>query len=141
MAIPERIGVDEEARIDISITSVDEVFGVSRQVGEFCKRRGIDPRRRYFASLCMEEAAGNVVMHGFTKDQKKHSVDVRVVHKADDLILRIRDNCTAFDPQDYLKAMGPGEFGRNIGIRLVYGSAKEVKYQNLLGMNVLTIRL
>ena len=29
----------------------------------------------------------------------------------------------------------------NIGIRLVYGLADEVIYQNLLGLNVLTIRL
>ena len=41
----------------------------------------------------------------------------------------------------YLKAMAPGECGSNVGIRLVYGIAKEVKYQNLLGMNVLTIRI
>ena len=33
------------------------------------------------------------------------------------------------------------EDGRNIGIRLVYGIANDVKYQNLLGMNVLTIRI
>ena len=141
MAIPDRIGVDEEARIDISVTGAEEVTGVSRRIGEFCKQRGIDRRRSYFASLCMEEAAGNVVKHGFTKDQKRHSADIRVVHKGDELILRIRDNCAAFDPQAYMKAMGPGELGSNIGIRLVYSIAKEVKYQNLLGMNVLTIRI
>ena len=39
------------------------------------------------------------------------------------------------------KVMQPGESDQNIGIRLVYGIAKEVKYQNLLGMNVLTMRI
>ncbi len=141
MAIPERIGVGEGERIDISVTGTEEVTDVSRRISEFCERRGIDRRRTYFASLCMEEAAGNVVEHGFTMDGKKHSADIRVVHKKDEMVLRIRDNCAAFDPQAYLKAMAPGECGSNVGIRLVYGIAKEVKYQNLLGMNVLTIRI
>ena len=30
---------------------------------------------------------------------------------------------------------------RNVGIRLVYAIAREVEYQNLLGLNVLTIQL
>ena len=29
----------------------------------------------------MEEMAGNVVRHGFSKDNKRHSADIRVVHK------------------------------------------------------------
>lgn len=31
------------------------------------------------------------------------------------------------------------EGGKNVGIQLVYSIAREVRYQNLLGMNVLTI--
>ena len=30
---------------------------------------------------------------------------------------------------------------KNIGIRLVYGLADEVEYQNMLGLNVLTIQI
>ena len=139
MAIPERIGVGPDERIDISITSVEEVAEVSRQIGAFCKARGIDDRRAFFASLCMEEMAGNIVKHGFTKDTKRHSADIRVVHKDDGVILRIRDDCTAFDPTEYHKIMKMGENGKNVGIQLVYGIAREVQYQNLLGLNVLTI--
>ena len=101
----------------------------------------VDARRAYFAALCMEEMAGNIVQHGFTKDTKRHSADIRVVHKADEIILRIRDDCVAFDPAEYHRIMQPDENGKNIGIRIVYGIAKEVKYQNLLGMNVLTMRI
>lgn len=139
MAIPDHIGVGPEERIDISITRLDEVTDVSGQIGEFCDSRGIDARRSYFAALCMEEMAGNIVEHGFTKDEKQHSADIRVVHKDGGIILRIRDNCTAFDPTEYHKVMKIQEDGKNVGIHLVYGIAKEVRYQNLLGMNVLTI--
>ena len=31
--------------------------------------------------------------------------------------------------------------GHNVGIRLAYKLAKEVNYQNLLGLNVLTMRI
>ena len=141
MAIPERIGVPKDARIDISVTAMEEVTRVSEQVGEFCRSRNLDDHRSYLASLCLEEMAGNIVQHGFSKDQKRHSADIRVIHKQDELILRIRDNCAAFDPSEYHHAMKPDDTGRNVGIRLVYGIAKEVKYQNLLGMNVLTIRI
>ena len=141
MAIPDRIGVKPEERIDISITSMEEALDVSQQISEFCSMRNIDSKRSQYASLCMEEMAGNIVKHGFCLDKKKHSVDIRVVHKDDEIILRIRDNCAAFDPSEYHKVMQPGESDQNIGIRLVYGIAKEVKYQNLLGMNVLTMRI
>ena len=141
MAIPDDIGVGPDERIDISVTRKEDVITVSRQIGEFCQRRGIDYRRSYFASLCMEEMVGNVVDHGFTMDKKQHSADIRVVHKDDEIILRIRDNCTEFDPSSYHDAMQMGAEGKNIGIHLVYGIAKTVDYQNLLGMNVLTIRI
>ena len=86
--------------------------------------------------------AGNVVEHDFSKDSRKHSADIRVVHKDNDIILRIRDNCAGFNPSEYVRMMEAGdEAGKNIGIRLVYSLASDIKYQNLLGMNVLTIRI
>ncbi len=141
MDIPDRIGVPEDARIDISIRSTEEVMEVSKQVIEFCERRGIDRRRAFYAGLCMEEMAGNVVSYGFAGKEKGHSVDIRVVHKGDDVILRIRDNCSGFDPCEYHRRMDYGEDGRNVGIRLVYGIARDISYQNLLGLNVLTVRI
>ena len=141
MAIPESFGAGEDERIDITVRSMDEVVDVSRQVIEFCEKRGVDGRRSFLAGLCMEEMAGNIVTHGFGKDEKKHSVDIRVVHKGEDVILRIRDNCEAFNPSEYARLMDPGDMGRNVGIRLVYRMARDVSYQNLLGLNVLTMRI
>ena len=140
MAIPERIGVAENERIDISVSSMAEVVTVARQVSDFCLERGVDQRRSYFAGLCMEEMAGNVVEHGFKKDGK-NSIDIRVVHKGENVILRIRDNCTAFNPAERASAMELDDMGKNVGIRMVYKIAGDVSYQNLLGLNVLTIRI
>jgi len=141
MVIPDDFGVEESARIDISVLEMAEVMNVSRQVIDFCKFRGIDERRAYFAGLFLEEMAGNVVAHGFEKDTKPHSVDIRVVHKDDDVILRIRDDCVPFDPAERKDIADPKDEVKNIGIRLVYKAAKNIQYQNILGLNVLTIRI
>ena len=141
MAIPSRFGAGKDDRIDITVRSVDEVVNVSHKIIEFCNSKGIDERRAYFAGLCMEEMAGNVVTHGFTKDNRSHSVDIRVIYIGDQLTLRIRDNCKFFDPSEHTKVLSEDDEVKNIGIRLVYKISKEVDYQNLLGLNVLTIKM
>ncbi|MBP5261763.1 MAG: ATP-binding protein [Clostridiales bacterium] len=140
MAIPAGFGAGEDDRIDISVRSVDEVVQVSDRITDFCRRKGIDRKHTYYAALFVEEMAGNVVEHGFTKDNKSHSIDIRVIYMNDKLILRIRDNCRRFDPDEYLKTI-PDDDLSNVGIKLVYKIAEDVHYQNLLGLNVLTIRM
>ena len=114
---------------------------VSERVQSFCLERGVDARRAYLAGLAMEEMAGNIVDHGFTKDRKKHSIDVRVAHKGDDVILRIKDDCVPFDPAERRQLADSGDPAKNIGIRLVFRIARDVQYQNILGLNVLTVRI
>ena len=140
MAIPKTFGAGEEDRIDITVRSMDEVVHVSGKIIDFCRSKGIDPKRSYYAGLCMEEMAGNVVSHGFTKDNKSHSIDIRVIYIDERLVLRIRDNCKFFDPSEHVKNADADDVS-NIGIKLVYKIADEVDYQNLLGMNVLTIKM
>jgi anti-sigma regulatory factor (Ser/Thr protein kinase) len=141
MVIPPDFGVPEEERMDRTILTMDDVVNLSEGVQSFCLERGIDRRRSYFAGLFMEEMAGNVVAHGFHKDKKKHSVDIRVVHKGDNMILRVKDDCVPFDPAERRAIFNPEDATKNIGIRIVYGIADDISHQNILGMNVLTIRV
>ena len=83
----------------------------------------------------------NVIDHGFTKDRKDHSVDVRVVCKDNEVILRIKDDCVPFDPKERNHLTEGGDAVSNIGIRMIYSIANNIKYQNLFGLNVLTIRI
>ena len=89
----------------------------------------------------MEEMAGNIVDHGFTKDRRRHSVDVRVVHKDGKVILRIKDDCVPFDPGERLRMSGDSDASKNMGIRMVFKIAEKVAYQNILGLNVLTMTI
>ena len=142
LAMPESFGISEQNRMDLSVRTIEQVADVSREIMDFCTEQGIDRRRSYFCSLAMEEMAGNVVLHGFTKDRKKnHVVDIRVIHKEDEILLRIRDDCRPFDPADRANQIAGEDMTRNAGIRLVFQIAREIRYQNLLGCNVLTIKL
>ena len=141
MVVPEDFGASEDERMDLSIRNIDEVVSISRQVQAFCRERGIDERRSYLAGLSMEEMAGNIVDHGFAKDRKKHSIDVRVVHKGDDVILRIKDDCVPFNPNERREMADNDDITKNIGIRMVFRIASDVQYQNIMGLNVLTIRI
>ena len=141
IVIPPDFGVSEDHRMDYTIRDMDGVISLSEKVQYFCLERGIDDRRALLAGLFMEEMAGNVVAHGFHKDKKDHSVDIRVVHKNDLIILRIRDDCVPFDPAQRQKILDPDDITKNIGIRMVYSIADDIHYQNIRGLNVLTIRI
>ena len=141
MVVPKNFGVSEDERMDLSIVSIGEVVTISQKVQAFCLERGIDRRRAYLAGLSMEEMAGNIVEHGFEKDSRKHYVDIRVVHKDEDVILRIKDDCIPFDPGERNRMAEDDDITRNIGIKMVFRMARDVQYQNILGLNVLTIRI
>ena len=141
MVIPEDFGVPDNQRMDLSLKSIGEVVSVSREIQSFCTDQGIDERRALLSGLCMEEMAGNVIEHGFAIDNKKHTVDVRVARKEDTVILRIKDDCIQFDPEERLKTKDPDDPLKNIGIRMVYAIAEHVEYQSIMGLNVLTIRI
>ncbi len=141
MVVPEDFGVPEEDRMDLTVKSLEDVTAVSERIQHFCLDRGISRRGAYLAGLSMEEMAGNVVDHGFTKDRKSHTADLRVARKDRDVILRVKDDCVPFDPHERQTMAEHEDPAKNIGIRIVFRTAKEVQYQNILGLNVLTVRI
>ena len=141
MVIPESFGVPAEERMDLSVKSLEDVVTVSRQIQQFCEERGVSQRGAYLAGLAMEEMAGNVVEHGFPKDRKAHTADLRVVHKDGDVILRVKDDCVPFDPRERQRMAQPEDPTKNIGLRILFRTAEELQYQNILGLNVLSIRI
>ncbi|MCR5450854.1 MAG: ATP-binding protein [Solobacterium sp.] len=141
MVIPEGFGVSKDERLDLTITTMEEVVMIAEQTQQFCLEHGVGERRSYLSALFLEEMAGNVVSHGFVKDRKPHRVDIRVILKGDDVILRIRDDCIPFDPSERQKLTEHDDPVKNIGIKMMYRMAKDIKYQNILGMNVLMITI
>lgn len=133
--------VQEDARIDLSITEVKEMKELSEAVWDFCLAHGCDIRRTYHMSLAVEEMAGNVLQHGFPHDKRIHSIEVRVLKKGDDYILRIRDDCFIFDPQKQLELYSEDDPMHHLGLRMIVGTAKEFQYTCVLKLNNLRVRV
>ncbi len=148
MCFPENFGVPEENRIDITARSLDEVVNLSRRIWDFCETHSIPERRKNYASLCTEELAGNIVLHGF-RDNKKHSIDIRVSCVNEEVIVCFKDDGVPFNPQEAAQLFDDEDKGlhaggnafHNIGLRLVSRIAGSMTYQNMFGLNILTIVL
>ena len=140
LLLPADFGASE--RLVLELHDMKDVTRTAERVQAFCDAHGIARKTGAHAGLCLEEMAGNIVRHGFHADRKAHIIEVRVVLQSDDVVLRIKDDCRPFNPREWvdMTAVGDDPFA-NVGIRLVYRLASEVEYQNLLGLNVLTIRL
>ena len=139
--------VSEENRFSITVNSLDDVVKIAKNVQDFCINRGIDEKKALFMAICLEEMAGNIISHGFTKasnkKQKSLVIDISIAISDSEVLARIRDNAPHFDPfkkleMYQLKIEDPS---KNIGIRIVSKMAKEMKYQSTLGMNVLSIKM
>ena len=141
MLFPDNFGIPDEDRIDISIHDIGEVTSISEAVWHFCDAHGVDKFKRYCASLCLEEMAGNIVQHGFSKDRKKHSVDIRVSYVRDELRLNIKDDCVPFNPVEVSKLFDPDDRTHNLGLRVTAGVTKEMSYQSTFGLNILSLTI
>ena len=137
--LPRLFGVKTEDMIEMTVHSQAEVEGASLQAAEFCKAHGESPRNSMLISLCVEEMVNNIVAHGFRKDRKDQSVDIRILFKNGNRIIRIRDNCVNFDPLEYLKLHENDDPMAHIGIRMVMKMVKDANYVNSLGLNNLTL--
>ena len=138
--LKEPFGVSEDDLLDFSVTEESQVIPASEAVGEFCGNKGASEKESMMLSLFVEELVENIVRFGFT-DGKKHSVDIRVIKRADGWTLRVRDDCRRFDPTEWIKLHNEEDKTKNLGIRMVCGMAKNVKYLSTFELNNLTITI
>lgn len=140
LEIPEDINATD--KFTISVKDSEGVVRVSKAITQFCNENGIDPKKSYFAGLCMEEMAEDIVENGFSKRKsKENSIDIYARCEGEDLIVRLRDNAPPFDPHLRIGALDPEDPCSNIGIRMVSKLSKEMNYQTTFGMNIVTLRI
>lgn len=141
LVLDDDFGCKKENTMSITVTSLDEVVNVSKVIGEFAKEKGSDNKRAYIMSLCLEEMASNIILHGFTKgnEKKKYYVDIFVRYEDGHFYTRLRDNAPEFNPQRRIKQ--DNDPTKNLGIQMVNKLATNMYYQTTFGMNVLTIEL
>ena len=131
---------DAVNKMTVSVNSISDTMNLSENVIASCKEKGIDSRRADAAGLCIEEMATNVILHGFSKDRKKHhTIDVFVKVENNEVNIRLRDDCLPFDPLKRLSASENNE--SNLGLKLVRGIASDMQYQTTFGLNILNITI
>lgn len=138
LLLPPEFGSGE--RLVIHLHSMADVSQTAERIQTFCNTHSLPHKTGSHTGLCLEEIAANIVQFGFQADRKKHDIEVRVVLKDGAVILRIKDDCRPFNPQEWHDmTASTNDPLRNVGIHLVFRIASEIEYQNLLGLNVLTI--
>ena len=135
-------GAAPEDTLWYNVTSENPVYPIkTMDIYAFCEEHGFDRRKAYRSALCLEEMVTNIIKYGFGSDEKPHSIDIRIVARGDELILRVRDDCVLFNVREKGETWRerPDDIGKNIGIRMTMASAKDLKYVNTLGANTLLI--
>lgn len=138
--LKEPFGAPEDEVLDITISKPEEVIPASTLTDEFCTSKNADASTRLRLSLFVEELGNNVAEYGFVEGER-NILEIRVVHLDEGWILRLRDNCKAFDPVKWVQLNQSDDPAANIGIKMVCRMAKQVTYVSTLDLNVLTLRI
>ena len=88
----------------------------------------------------MEELCLGIIKDRFGADNKKHTIEVRVLHKGEDIFMSLKDDCKPFNVKERADLVNPQDDSpKSISIRVFMGIAKETEYQFTLGINVFTV--
>ena len=139
LRLDDSFGATGEQFVEYEISDIEGVSAVSEAVKDFCKNRGMDRKKSFWASLCVEELTHNIIQHGGYQ-KKRNNVDVRVICK-NSLTIRVQDDCVKFDPSERMKMLEPDQPEKNIGFRIVSKLATSMDYYNNAGINTLIIKL
>ena len=139
LKLPDDFGTNADEYIEYSVRSKEEVSEVFDVVISFCGQRIPEKKRAYWAGLCVEEIANNILQHGFYKEDH-NTIDIRVVCK-DSLTIRIHDDCRKFDPREHMRPFDKNSPEKAIGLRMVAKLACSIDYYNNAGINTLMIKL
>ena len=140
LLLPKDFGSPENPQMNMTVNFKDDDLSVSEVVEVFLEKHNISRKKTMYAAICVEEMVNNILEHGFN-DGKKHSIDIRIVVKGENVIIRIRDDCRAFNPKKWYEIYNSEDPTAHIGIRLVNKMAYEFNYINVLKLNNLIIKI
>ena len=141
LMLPKGYGVGKDRELTKTPKTVEEAADFSKEAYDFCIGHNLPVRKAYLISLAAEELIKNTIMHGFSEG-KNNRIEVRLVVKDDEAVLRIHDNCGKFNPKKYYETVYAGENKEdNVGIRLIMEMAKDISYTSTLKLNNICIRV
>ncbi|MBO5534737.1 MAG: hypothetical protein J6B53_04935 [Clostridia bacterium] len=140
LALPKDFDVPEEDRIDRRISRHDEVIALSQAAWDFCDAHGCDNKRKHAIALAVEELAMHTVVNRI-RPHHGNTIDIRILKKGDEYIVRVRDDCEIFDPLKQLQLYDRHVPMHHMGLQIAIRSAKDVQYTTMLKLNNLVLRV
>ena len=137
---PEGFGYNPEDLFTTTAYNMDELMASSEKVRTFCIEKGIDRKRAYEVSVCVEEMGRNIIQYGFP-GRKNPIIIISLGIKNGEINLVIKDNCKHFDPEQWSNIHHPETKESNFGIRLTKSLSSEFHYKSGFGLNALNIRI
>lgn len=128
------------AEVRGDLTTMEQVSEASDKVIRLCLENGVDSKQAFNVGLCLEELAGNSLLHGY-KDGRKKYVEYRFIIIGRWLILRLRDNGRPFDLTERYKLLNPDDPVSGLGLRIVFAAAENVNYSHAFDLNNVCIRV
>lgn len=126
---------DDKTLLSISISNdINRASNIAGQVQNFLAGQGADKKKSYFAALAIEEMTTIIINDSIGK---KVTTDIAVFTNGQRIKVALRDNGAECN---YLLSSGE-DAAAGIGIKLVRGIAKNVKYVRLADINMLNIEL
>ena len=141
LLLPESFGISKENEMVVMAASTDEILDYSRIAIAFALEHGAEKKKAMTFGLLTEELSGVYAEHGFS-DGEPHNINMRLVAKNEDLIIRIRDDCKPFNVKEYYQIIrGIQDRETEIGLKIIMNIAEEVKYIAAFGANNLIVRI
>ncbi len=140
MFLPKDFGGADSDNLYGTVITTEDAVRESENVRQFCLGHKISSRKSNLLALYIEELSIDAISRS-NQGSDSPRTEFRLYIKNNSLLLSIMDLGNKFDPVSYYKLHGDEDLTRNIGLRTVLKTAKEVKYYNSFNSNNIIISL
>ena len=132
---------DESLKISL-VSDLRELARVAALIDEFCEARDLGPQIGYAINLSVDEILTNTISYGYD-DEEPHEIEIVVSMEANDIVVVIVDDSTAFDlsqtpDADVVSSVEERALG-GLGLFLVHQMMDGVEYRRVGERNVVTL--
>ena len=142
LLMPHGFGTTADNEISVVATSTQEIEDLSKVAIAFAMEHGADKKRAMSYGLVTEELSVFLAEHGF-KDGKEHHINMRLVAKDGELIIRMRDDCKPLTLKDYYLMIHESQDKQDekINLAIIFKMAKDIQYTATFGANNIIIKI
>jgi anti-sigma regulatory factor (Ser/Thr protein kinase) len=141
--LPDSFDLSPGDVISLDIRDKEDVSLVAEQIQLFCMGHKIDVKTGMKAALCFEELAVNIITFGFPKCKRQPGIDLRIVFAKNEMVMRLCDNCPAFDVERYIAQeidRTEDKTSIRLGLKMISSLAENISYVHSLENNNVIIR-